>query len=462
MMGRGSQDQGQLFYSFNLEEVVPDDHLVRAISRVLDLAWVRAELAPHYSPIGRPSVDPVLMIRMLIIGYVFAIRSERALCREVRLNLAYRWFCGLGIEDKIPDHSAFSRARNERFRDSDIFRRVFEHVVGACITAGLVGREGFAVDASLIQADANKHRSFPGTEWNKDIDPEQARRATKEYLATLDDPAYGAASDVTPKFVSPSDPAAQWTGALRNAAFFAYANNYLIDVKFGIIMDVEASRAIRQAEVGASQTMIERTEARFGIKPEWLAADTAYGSASNLDWLVNQQGIAPHVPVIDKSKREDGTFNREDFTFDKERNVYTCPAGKILTTTGRLVNDGETTLLYFASVLDCRICPLKARCCPNMPARRVPRSIYEEARDVARALAKTKAFEQSRRDRKKVEMLFAHLKRILRLARLRLRGPSGAQFEFTLAAIAQNLRRLAKLVPRPPPVTAIDRVAFGA
>jgi transposase len=314
MMGRSSQDQEQLFYSFNLEEVVPDDHLVRAIARVLDLSWVRAELAPYYSPIGRPSIDPVLMIRMLIVGYVFAIRSERALCREVQLNLAYRWFCDLGIEDKLPDHSAFSRARNERFRDSDIFRHVFERVVGACIAAGFVGGEGFAVDASLIQADANKHRSVPGTEWNKTIDPEQARRAVKEYLATLDDPAYGAASDVTPKFVSPSDPAAQWTGALRSAAFFAYANNYLIDVKFGIIMDVEASRAIRQAEVGASQTMIERTEACFGIKPEWLAADTAYGSASNLEWLVNKQKIAPHVPVIDKSQREDGTFSREDFT----------------------------------------------------------------------------------------------------------------------------------------------------
>src|SRR5882672_1219567 len=459
MMGRSSQDRGQLFYSFNLEDVVPDDHLVRQIAMVLDLSWVRTELAPHYSPIGRPSIDPLLMIRMLITGYVFAIRSERALCREVRLNLAYRWFCGLGIEDKIPDHSAFSRARNERFLDSDIFRRVFERIVGVCIASGLVGGDGFAVDASLIQADANKHRSIPGAEWNRDIDPEHSRRAVREYLATLDDPAYGAASDVTPKFVSPSDPAAQWTGALRNAAFFAYANNYLIDVKFGIIMDVEASRAIRQAEVGASQTMIERTEACFGIKPEWLAADTAYGSASNLDWLVNEQGIAPHVPVIDKSKRDDGTFNREDFTFDKERNVYICPVGKILTTTGRLVNDGETTLLYFASVLDCRSCLLKARCCPNMPARRVPRSIYEEARDVARALAKTKAFEQSRRHRKKVEMLFAHLKRILRLGRLRLRGPSGAQFEFTLAAIAQNLRRLAKLVARPPPVTPIDCVA---
>ena len=458
MMGRISQDQGQLFYSFNLEAVVPDDHLVRAIARVLDLSWVRAGVAPHYSHTRRPSIDPVLMIRMLVVGYVFAIRSERALCREVQLNLAYRWFCGLGIEDNIPDHSAFSRARNERFGDSDIFRRVFERVVGTCIAAGLVGGEGFAVDASLIQADANKHRSIPGAEWNKDIDPEQAHRAVKEYLATLDDPACGAASSVTPKFVSPSDPAAQWTGALRNAAFFAYADNYLIDVKFGIIMDVEASRAIRQAEIGASQTMIERTEASFGIKPEWLVADTAYGSAPNLDWLVNQ-GIAPHVPVIDKSKRDDGTFNREDFTFDKERNVYICPAGKILTTTGRLVNDGETTLLYFASVLDCRSCPLKARCCPKMPARRIPRSIYEEARDVARGLVKTKAFAQSRCDRKKIEMLFAHLKRILRLGRLRLRGPAGAQFEFTLAAIAQNLRRLAKLVARPPPIAPTACVA---
>src|SRR5437764_4264999 len=400
MMGRSSQDQRQLFYSFNLEAIVPDDHQVRAIARVLDLSWVRAELAPRYSHTGRPSIDPVLMIRMLIVGYVFAIRSERALCREVQLNLAYRWFCGLGIEDNIPDHSAFSRARNERFLDSDIFRRVFERVVGTCVAAGLVGGEGFAVDASLIQADANKHRSIPGAEWNKDIDPERARRAVKDYLATLGDPAYGAASEVTPKFVSPSDPAAQWTGALRNAAFFAYADNYLIDVKFGIIMDVEASRAIRQAEVGASQIMIERTEATFGIKPDWLAADTAYGSALNLHFLVDEKDIAPHIPVIDKSKREDGTFSREDFSYDKERNVYICPAGKVLTTTGKLFNDGET-LYYRARTRDCRSCMLKSQCCPKAPLRRLERGLYEEARDVARALAKTEAFERSRRDRKR-------------------------------------------------------------
>jgi transposase len=452
-MGRHTQEQRQLFYSFDLDAVVPDDHLVRRIAAVLDLSWVHAELAPHYSPIGRPSIDPALMIRMLIISYVFAIRSERALCREVQVNLAYRWFCGLSIEDRLPDHSAFSRARNERFRDGDIFRRVFERVVSACIAAGLVGGEGFAVDASLIAADANKCRSTPGAEWSKEIDPETAQRAVKDYLATLDDPAFGAASDVTPKFVSPSDPAAQWTGALRNAAFFAYADNYLIDIKFGIIMDVEASRAIRQAEVGASRTMIERTEARFGITPDWLAADTAYGSASNLDWLVNDKAIAPYIPVIDKSKRTDGTFSREDFSFDVERNVYTCPAGKTLTTTGKLVNGGAT-LLYRARGHDCAPCPLKSRCCPKEPVRKIPRDVNEAARDVARALTRTEAYAQTRRDRKKVEMLFAHLKRILRLGRLRLRGPRGAQFEFTLAAIAQNLRRLAKLAARPPDIAA--------
>ena len=453
MMGRLNHDQGRLFYSFCLEEAVPDDHLVRKVAAVLDLSWVHAELAPHYPDNGRPSIDPELMIRMLIIGYVFAIRSERALCRDVQVNLAYRWFCRLSIEDKIPDHSAFSRARNERFRDSDIFRRVFEHVVETCIAAGFVGGEGFAVDASLIVADANKQRSIPGAEWNKERAAKDASRAVKEYLATLDDAAFGAASEVTPKFVSPSDPAAQWTGAMRGPAFFAYADNYLIDVKFGVIVDVEATRAVRQAEAGAAKTMIGRTEERFGLKPERLAADTAYGSAATLNWIVNEKRIAPHIPVIEKSKREDGSLSREDFTFDKDRNVYVCPQGKLLHTTGRIHE--SDVLLYRARTSDCGPCPLKPKCCPKAPERKIPRSIHEEARDAARALVDTEAFEQSRRDRKRVEMLFAHLKRILRLGRLRLRGPRGAQDEFTLAAIAQNLRRLAKLVARPPPAGAV-------
>jgi hypothetical protein len=242
---------------------------------------------------GRPSIDPELMIRMLVVGYVFAIRSERLICREVQVNLAYRWFCKLGIEDAIPDHSAFSRARNERFREGEVFRRVFDRVVEACIVAGLVGGEGFAVDASLIQADANKQRSIAGSGWRRDRDPKRSSRAVKEYLATLDDTAWGAASDVVPKFVSPSDPAAQWTGAHKGPAFFAYSDNYLIDVKFGVSVDVEASRSIRQAEVGAAKTMIERTEERFGLKPERLV-----GSDITLEKLREIVAVARIRPAM--------------------------------------------------------------------------------------------------------------------------------------------------------------------
>jgi hypothetical protein len=256
-----------------------------------------------------------------------------------------------------------------------------------------------------------------------------------------------------PKFISRSDPAAQWTGAHKGHAFFAYADNYLIDLKVAIIVDVEATRAIRQAEVGAARTMIDRTEERLGLCPERLAADSAYGSAEMLGWLVDERAIEPHIPVFDKSARSDGTFSRDDFTYDPETDIYRCPADNVLASTGTLVNDGAT-LHYRASKYDCDICKFKPRCCPKMPSRKVPRSIYERARDVARDVAKTEAYATSRRERKKIEMLFAHLKRILRLDRLRLRGPYGAHDEFLLAATAQNLRRLAKLVPPPVPMLA--------
>jgi hypothetical protein len=236
-------------------------------------------------------------------------------------------------------------------------------------------------------------------------------------------------------------------GALKGHAFFAYADNYLIDLKAAIILDVEATRAIRQAEVGAAKTMIERTADRFGLKPERLAADSAYGSAPSLNWLVQEQGIAPHIPVFDKSDRSDGTFSRADFQYDETLNIYICPAGKTLTTRGTVVNDDQ--VLYRASKFDCAPCPLKAQCCPKEPARKIPRSIYEKSRDIARSLMGTEAYDRSRRERKKVEMLFAHLKRIMGLKRLRLRGPAGAKDEFLLAATVQNLRKLAKLVAGP-------------
>ena len=279
--------------------------------------------------------------------------------------------------------------------------------------------------------------------------PKDAGRSTREYLETLNDTAFGAASDKKPKFISPCDPASQWTSALRGPAFFAYATNYLIDTDNAVIMDVEGTRAIRQAEVGSVRTMIDRVSDRFGLEPNKLIGDSAYGAADNLNWLVNIRDIEPHVPVFDNSRRTDGTFSRSDFTFEKQNNVYICPTGKRLSSSGRVNSDNFYR--YLASTYDCGPCPLKPKCCPKTPQRKIPRHIHEDARDVARSILKTNEYETSRRNRKKVEMLFAHLKRILKLGRLRLRGPNGAKDEFLLAATAQNLRKLAKLRYKPPP-----------
>jgi transposase len=457
MMGERRVRQDALFYEFSLEDHVPAEHQLRSIDRFVELDGLRRELAPFYSAIGRPSVDPELMIRMLIIGYCFGIRSERRLCEEVHLNLAYRWFCSLGLNGEVPDHSTFSKNRHGRFRDSDLLRRLFETVLQRCIDEGLVGGEGFAVDASLIHADAGDRNRVEGS---AGLPPDAASRAVEEYLAVLDDAAFGAATEVTPKFIAPSDPATRWTAAHRGPAFFAYSANYLIDVDNAIIVDVEATTAIRQAEILAARRMIDRSLEHFDLYPERLIGDSAYGSAEMLNWLVHYRGIAPHIPVFDKSQRTDGTFSREDFAYDNGSDTYQCPTGKTLPRYRRrftMPRSGvmKNNMIYYrASKHDCGPCPLKSSCCPNEPARRVQRSIHEGARDIAREIAKTEAYQASRRQRKKVEMLFAHLKRILKLDRLRLRGPNGARDEFHLAATAQNLRKLARLIPLAAPIPA--------
>src|SRR5947207_3101554 len=315
MMGRQEADHGQLLYLFNLERRVPADHLLRRINPAVAqiMLGVREKLAPFYSDIGRPSIDPELLIRMLIVGYCYGIRSERHLCQEVELHLAYRWFCRLGVEDPVPDHSTFSVNRHGRFRASDTLRQVQ----------------------------------------------------------------------------------------------FGYGLNYLIDIENAVIVDVEATPARTYDEVAATKMMLKRTEERFGLKPSRLSADTAYGTGRFLDWLINA-GIAPHIPVWDMSQRDDGIFSRGNFVFDANHNFYTCPQGKRLRTTDR-IHEGRT-LLYRASKHDCTGCALKPKCAPNAPQRKIPRDVNEEARDFARSLVGTESFARSQRERKKIEMLFAHLK----------------------------------------------------
>jgi len=451
MMGEGHSGQGQFFYAFNLEDKVPEHHLLRGINRFLDLKGLREHLKPFYSHTGRPSIDPELMIRMLIVGYCFGIRSERRLCEEVQLNLAYRWFCRLSIEDAVPDHSTFSKNRHGRFRDSDTLRFVFEQVLERCIAEGLVGGEGFAIDASIVKADANRQRA-----WDRDDDddwpnPNLSTRPVREYLQALDEGQKPA------KRISVTDPAARWTAAPGGPAFFAYSTNYLIDVDAGIIVDVEPTTAYRTDEVNSTRTMIDRVEERFKLKPDRLIGDTAYGSAPLLNWMVEEKHIEPHVPVWDKTQRSDDTLSRWDFTWVPNADEYQCPGGKVLRTNGKQTK--ENTLIYRSKTRECAGCELKTRCCPNTPTRKITRSIYEAARDVARAVATTPEYLQSRKDRKKVEMLFGHMKRILKLDRLRLRGMSGAHDEFLLTATAQNLRRMAKWLGHGPPLHGIGAPA---
>jgi transposase len=465
MMGRQDRDQGQLFYEFSLDEMIPTDHLLRRINvfATAVLADLHEQLKPFYSEIGRPSIDPELMIRMLLVGYCYGIRHERRLCQEVALHLAYRWFCKLDLDDKIPHHSTFSVNRLGRFRESEILRHIFERVVAACMVAGLVKGEGFAVDASVMEANASRYHGRAPNEldWT---DAQRQKRAVAEYLAGLEAEAHaqedGASgsggSDATPtatpdrkppKVISPSDPSSAWTAKANKRVQFGYGLNYLIDLEHAVIVDVEPTPARTYDEVESTKVMLDRTERCFSLKPKRLAADTAYGTGRFLGWLVGR-GIAPYIPVRDASERDDGTFSRSDFRWDGRRGVYICPNNKVLHTTGR-VHDGNM-LRYRASKFDCDACTLKKRCCPNMAARQVPRDVHEDARDMARRLMGTKRFLKSRDERKRVEMRFAHLKTHHGFERMRLRGLSGVRDEFHLAAIAQNLKTMALRLLGPP------------
>jgi hypothetical protein len=255
----------------------------------------------------------------------------------------------------VPDHSTFSKNRHGRFRESDLLRQLFETVMARCMAEGLVGCEAFIIDGSIIVADAHRQR---GMAQAGDLDP-TSNRAVKEYLAVLDDAAFGGATPIEPKFVSPTDSAARRTAAAGGPAVYAYADNYLIDLKHAVVMDVEATTAVRQTEVTAAKTMIDRTADRFEVSPSRLAADTGYCSAKMLGWLFDERAIEPHIPVFDKSERTDGTFSRADFVYDQEGDLYICPTGKQLRKHRRpfaALRSGVTkdnTVFYRASHRDC-------------------------------------------------------------------------------------------------------------
>lgn len=444
MMGRQAVSES-LFYDFRLEDHVPDRHLLRSLDQVLRFDGIRAALTSYYSHTGRPSIDPELMLRMMLVGYAYGIRSERRLCEEVHLNLAYRWFCRLGLEGKVPDSSTFSKNRYGRFQESGIYRTLFEEVVRQCQSAGLVGGDGFAVDGTVIMADASHARHVASAEeLQRVVNPETVSRPVQAYLDALNAAMPDEDKKAAPARISLTDPQAAWHQKNKQAGF-GYYSNYLIDTEHAVIVGMETTPARPSQEVVAARAMLERAEKEHALKPKRLAADKLYGSGHFLSWLMRRD-VEPHIPVIDHQARIKGILTRDDFTYNAAADTFTCPEGKTLT----CFTVSPERSHYKARTEECRGCQRKAQCTNNKEGRRLTRHTDQNVRDHVKALQHTDAFKVSSRARKKVEMLFAHLKQQFRFRRLKLRGLAGATEECLLAATVQNLRRLIRL--RPPDI----------
>lgn len=440
MMGR-QIDQGALFYEVKLDERIPSAHLLRRIDAVLDLSFIRELMAPHYARIGRPSIDPELMVRMLLVGYLYGVRSERQLCEEVDLNLAYRWFCRLGLDGQVPDHSTFTKNRHGRFRESGLMREVFERMVGQCLATGIAGTKHVAVDGSFIRADAGRARHVAGAD---DLPREDAPRAVREYLADLETaaPDPEGVKRSTPKAISLTDPGAALS-IKQGPSAFAYGMNAMVDTNSGIVLGVQAAPERFADEPIAARRMVERLLERHGATPDVLTADKAYGTGPFLAWL-DARKIEAHVPLIEHRDQTSGVLTQEAFVYDETSDTYICPQGAVL----KRYNRNDEAQRYRASQRDCGTCPIK-QSCTTSKMRALYRSPHEAVREQARARKGTETFRRSLRLRKGIEQLFACIKHHDGLRRLRLRGLRGADEQFVLAATARNLRRMVRWTARP-------------
>jgi len=439
MMGK-QERSASLFYYLRLEDLIPENHLLRLVDRHIDLSFVRERLRPFYSSVGRPSIDPEVLMRLLLVGYFYGITSERRLMEEVRMHLGYRWFAGLGLEQEVPDHSTFSKNRHGRFRQAGIFREVFETLVERCVAAGLVEGKSLVVDGTMIEADASGDSRVPRERLGEVA---QVSRTVREYLEELEreNPVAEAAGE--PEQVSTTDPDARWCSK-GGPARMAYFDNYLMDAVSRVIVEVEATPASYPQEARAAKRMLERVQER-GLCPHSVRGDMGFGKGEFLTWLVGQ-GIAPHIPPKDHRRRIAAAITQEDFRYAPEEDVYYCPAGKPLRYSAPARRNQAH--LYRSTKEQCQGCRLQPQCTTG-PYRTIAVSWHEPARQVVRSLVGTPAYQQSHRARYRIEGLFAELKQRLRLSRVRLRRLWNVAEQFQLAATVQNIKRLLAFLTRP-------------
>ncbi|HEX6505710.1 MAG TPA: IS1182 family transposase [Terriglobales bacterium] len=446
MMGNHSRSES-LFYYFRLEDQVPENHLLRLIDRHVSFDFVRAKLKASYSDTGRPSIDPELLLRILLVGYLYGVTSERKLLEELRMHLAWRWFTGLGFDQEIPHHSTFSKNRHGRFQESNLFQELFEEIVTRCVAAGLVKGEHMSVDGSFIQANADHHSRVPREQL---VEVAKVNHRVREYLAELEreNPVEPAVEQQDK--VSTTDPDSTFA-TKGGPARLGYYDNYLVDNASCVIVGVQATPARLSHESVAARDMIERYRERHGYLPQTLAADTTYGNGEMLQWL-DDRGIAGYIRVKENPNGQPtDLYGIEQFTYMPEENCFICPEGKVLKYTG--INKRNNTHVYFSTPKRCRECSQKSRCTRGK-YRTIAIHTCEEARRRAKARAETPEFAISQRARRKVEALFAELKNYIGLRRLRLRRMRFVSEQFYLAATVQNLKRLVRFLSKPAPQIA--------
>jgi transposase len=446
MMGHHSRAES-LFYYFRLEDQVPENHLLRLIDRHINFEFIRSKLKDSYSDGGRPSIDPELLLRVLLVGYLYGVTSERKLLEELRMHLAWRWFTGLGFDQEIPHHSTFSKNRHGRFQESNLFQEIFEEIVARCVEAGLVKGEHMSVDGSFIQANADHHSRVPREQL---AEVAKVNHTVREYLVELEQE-----NPIEPPVpqqdkVSTTDPDSTYA-TKGGPARLGYYDNYLVDNASCVIVGVQATPARLSQESVAARDMIERYRQRYGYLPRTLAADTTYGNGELLQWL-DERGIAPYIRVKENPAATTDLYGIDKFTYVPEENCYICPEGKLLKYVG--VNPLNRTHLYYSTVKRCRECSQKSRCTRGK-YRSLAIHICEPARQRAHALAQTPAFAISQRARRKVEALFAELKNYIGLRRLRLRRMRFVREQFYLAATVQNLKRLVRFLTRRPELQTV-------
>jgi len=449
-----SQRKEPMFYYVRMEEMIPENHLLRLVDKHIDLGFIRAKVKHLYSHTGRPSVDPEILLRMLLIGYLYGITSERRLCEEVKMHIGYRWFVGLNLEDKVPDHSTFSKNRHERFSESDVFQRVFDEIINQCMAKGLLTGKHLTVDSTYIKANA----SF------KSLEPIVVDMNSREYIDTLekenpvedgtaekpwepgeDYPHRGKKINNT-TYRSKTDPDARLgRKSFRATTELYHAATYVMDNKSRIVLGADIGEPDKKTDCEKALQEVRRIKWRYRIKAESLGADKGYAAGEFIHNLINEN-IQPHIPIYEYQRHNHkDIYPREKFTHDMTRDLFICPEGKELKYWG--IHKRSRQHVYRARKKDCTICPRKAECTKDR-ARSVSYHIYEDSIEKARQLNKTTEYRISQRMRKKIEELFGEAKEFMGLRQAKFRRTKFVKEQVLMTATAQNIKRMIKMLFR--------------